>query len=153
MGRRDDRRSDGSGCRPAGCGADHRHQCLDEAAAGAGGDPDGPELWLIKPRPTLEVLWGPALRIEQVVVTPPLKRWETMHALELVYRDAYFSQLVDRYQAKWQEYAKLARDARESFIASGMAGERSGAPGRSRRAVHRRPGRRAAERSTRAWPG
>ena len=37
-----DRRSDGSGCRAAGCRADHRHQRHDEAAAGAGGDPDGP---------------------------------------------------------------------------------------------------------------
>src|ERR1700733_4325967 len=73
------------------------------------------ELWLIKPRPTLEVLWGPVLRVEQVVVTPPLKRWETMHALELVYRDAYFSDLVDRYQPKWQEYALLARGTREDF--------------------------------------
>jgi hypothetical protein len=78
------------------------------------------ELWLIKPRPTLEVLWGPVLRVEQIVVTPPLKRWETMHALELVYRDAYFSDLVDRYQPKWQEYALLARGASESFVASGF---------------------------------
>jgi hypothetical protein len=78
------------------------------------------QLWLNRPRPTLEFVWGPTLRIEQIVVTPPLKRWETMHALALVYRDAYFSQLVDRYQAKWHEYAKLARDASESFIASGL---------------------------------
>ncbi len=83
------------------------------------------ELWLLKPRLTIDiswtdVLWRPVLRIEQVVVTPPLKRWETMHALALTYRDAYFSQLVDRYQAKWQEYATLARDARESFVASGL---------------------------------
>jgi hypothetical protein len=78
------------------------------------------ELWLIKPRPTMEMLWGPVLRVEQIVVTSPLKRWETMHALALVYRDAYFSQLVDRYQAKWQEYAMLASSARESFIASGL---------------------------------
>jgi hypothetical protein len=63
---------------------------------------------------------GPVLRIEQIVVTAPLKRWETMHALALVYRDAYFSQLVDRYQAKWQEYALLAGGALESFIASGL---------------------------------
>jgi hypothetical protein len=82
-------------------------------------------LWLNRPRPALyqaglEVLWGAALRIEQIVVTPPLKRWEAMHALALVYRDAYFSQLVDRYQAKWQEYGKLTGDARESFVASGL---------------------------------
>lgn len=77
-------------------------------------------LWLNKPRPTLELVWGPTLHLEQIVVTPPLRRWEAMHALALVYRDAYFSQLVDRYQAKWQEYAKLAGDARESFVASGV---------------------------------
>lgn len=83
------------------------------------------ELWLIKPRLAIDmswmdVLWRPVLRIGQVIVTTPLRRWETMHALELTYRDAYFSQLVDRYQAKWQEYATLACDARESFIASGL---------------------------------
>jgi hypothetical protein len=77
-------------------------------------------LWLNKPVPTFELVWGPRLHIDQIVVTPLLKRWETMHALALVYRDAYFSQLVDRYQAKWQEYAKLTRDASESFIASGL---------------------------------
>jgi hypothetical protein len=49
-----------------------------------------------------------------------LKRWESLHALALVYRDAYFSQLVDRYQAKWQEFSKLARDVRESFLATGI---------------------------------
>jgi hypothetical protein len=78
------------------------------------------QLWLLKPRPTLEMLWGPVLRIEQVVITPPLKRWESMHALALVYRDAYFSQLVDRYQAKWQEFSTLARGASDSFVASGL---------------------------------
>jgi hypothetical protein len=78
------------------------------------------ELWLMKPRPTTEMLWGPMLRLAQVVVTPPLKRWETMHALELVYRDAYFSHLVDRYQAKWREYATLAGGASEKFVASGL---------------------------------
>jgi hypothetical protein len=77
-------------------------------------------LWLASGWETCELVWEPALRVDQIVVTPPLKRWETMHALALVYRDAYFSQLVDRYQAKWQEYSKLARDVRESLIASGL---------------------------------
>jgi hypothetical protein len=79
------------------------------------------ELWLIKQRPALPMSWAPSPRIEQIVVTPPLKRWETMHALALVYRDAYFSQLADRYQAKFQEYSKLTRNAREDFVASGLA--------------------------------
>jgi hypothetical protein len=77
-------------------------------------------LWLNRPPATAELVSGPALHIGQVVVTPPLKRWETLHALALVYRDAYFSQLVDRYQGKWQEYASLSRGARERFIASGF---------------------------------
>jgi hypothetical protein len=85
-------------------------------------------LWLIRPQPAPELIWSPALHIGQIVVTPPLKRWEVMHSLALVYRDAYFSQLVDRYQAKWQEYASLAADARESFIASGMGWVRDPIP-------------------------
>ena len=35
--------------------------------------------------------------IEQVVVTPPLKLWHIFRTLEMVYRDAYNSQLNDRY--------------------------------------------------------
>lgn len=79
------------------------------------------QLWLSKPRRQSEALWSPLPRMEQIVATPALKRWGTMHALGLVYRDAFFSQLVDRYQAKWQAYTKAARDARESFIAGGLA--------------------------------
>jgi hypothetical protein len=78
------------------------------------------QLWLNRQRRSGEMIWGPTLRIEQVVVTAPLKRWEAMHALALVYRDAYFSQLVDRYQAKWREYATLAREVREACVASGV---------------------------------
>ena len=78
------------------------------------------ELWLDRPRRPLEMVWGPIFRIEQIVVTPPLRQWETMHALALSYRDAYFSQLADRYQAKWDEYTSLARAAYENFLPSGM---------------------------------
>jgi hypothetical protein len=42
-----------------------------------------------------------------------------MMTLSLIYRDAYFTQLVDRYQLKWDEYARLARFAREQFLAAG----------------------------------
>ncbi len=78
-------------------------------------------LWLNRPRAAAELLWTAAPRIEQIVTTPPLKRWETMLSLAMVYRDAYFSAQVDRYQAKWQEFLQLARDARERLIASGLA--------------------------------
>ena len=77
-------------------------------------------LWLTKPRTITEIVWGSVLKVDQVVVTPPLKRWEALHSLALVYRDAYFSQLVDRYQAKWQEFSRLARNAREEFLADGV---------------------------------
>jgi len=81
-------------------------------------------LWLDKPKSAMlsPILapWTPALHIDQIVVTPELKRWETMFALALVYRDAYFSELVDRFQFKWQEYNKCSRDAREDFIALGL---------------------------------
>ncbi len=72
------------------------------------------QLWLAKSRLV-------SLRLEQVVVTPVLRRWLVMRTLELVYRDAYYSQLVDRFQSKWQEFARLARDTRESYVAGGMA--------------------------------
>jgi hypothetical protein len=78
------------------------------------------ELWLDRPRQPLEMVWGSIFRVGQIVVTPPLKQWETMHALALFYRDAYFSQLADRYQAKWDEYSGLARTAYENFLAGGM---------------------------------
>ncbi|MDP9053226.1 MAG: hypothetical protein M3N93_02845 [Acidobacteriota bacterium] len=78
------------------------------------------QLWLQRPRQTPQAVWGPRYRIDQVVATASLARWEAMHALALVYRDAWFSQLVDRYQAKWQEYSSLARATRESYLAGGI---------------------------------
>src|SRR6516164_5839448 len=40
----------------------------------------------------------------RVVVTPPLKLWHMFLSLELVYRDAYRSQLNDRYAGKRDEF-------------------------------------------------
>lgn len=48
------------------------------------------------------------LTLMNIVVTPPLRLWLIFHTLELVYRDAYFSQLNDRYLAKWNEYKDLS---------------------------------------------
>jgi hypothetical protein len=78
------------------------------------------QLWLDRRRPGVDLVWGPTLRPEQIVVTKPLRQWETLMALSLVYRDAFFSQLADRYQAKWEEYSQLSRRAYEKFVASGM---------------------------------
>lgn len=48
------------------------------------------------------------LDLQHVAVTPSLRLWHTWLSLSLVYRDAYFNQLNDRYQAKWDNYQKLA---------------------------------------------
>jgi hypothetical protein len=58
--------------------------------------------------------------LDQVVVTPPLKLWHTFRTLELVYRDAYNSQLNDRYAGKRDEYHTLTQWAYEKLIQSGI---------------------------------
>ncbi len=51
--------------------------------------------------------------VSDVAVTPQLKRWQAVHTLEIVYRDAFNNQLNDRYKPKWDEYRELSREARE----------------------------------------
>lgn len=58
--------------------------------------------------------------IGQVVVTADLARWEKMQALAMVYRDAAYTQLIDRYQAKWNMFVELTQAARGQFIANGV---------------------------------
>ena len=55
-----------------------------------------------------------------VVVTPPLRRWHALRALELVFRDAYGSQLNDRYRHKKREYAAAARRAADDYFERGV---------------------------------
>ena len=58
--------------------------------------------------------------VADVVVTPQMKRWQALHTLAVVYRDAYNNQLNDRYRNKWEEYRELARGARERTLAFGI---------------------------------
>jgi len=58
--------------------------------------------------------------LDHVVVTPPLKLWHAFRALELVYRDAYNSQLNDRYAGKRDEYRSLAQWAYEKVVQNGI---------------------------------
>lgn len=58
--------------------------------------------------------------IGQVVVTTDLARWEKMQALAMVYRDASYTQLIDRYKAKWDMFARLTQASRDQFIANGV---------------------------------
>ena len=78
------------------------------------------QLWLDRWRGFAEELWHPHLGLDQVIATPQIRRWENLQALALFYRDAYFTQLADRYQPKWDEYARLTRVAYDRFVAAGM---------------------------------
>ncbi|MBI3471467.1 MAG: hypothetical protein HY013_08925 [Candidatus Solibacter usitatus] len=66
--------------------------------------------------------------LEGVVVTAPLRLWQLFHTLALVYRDAYHSQLNDRYRGKWQEYRGLARWASELLFQVGIGYARDPIP-------------------------
>jgi hypothetical protein len=58
--------------------------------------------------------------VSDVVVSPQMKRWQALHTLALVYRDAYNNQLNDRYGNKWEEYKDLARGGKERTLEFGI---------------------------------
>ena len=58
--------------------------------------------------------------LKQVVVTPPLRLWHAYRSLELVYQDAYSSQLNDRYANKRDEFGGMARWAMDRLIRLGV---------------------------------
>lgn len=66
-------------------------------------------------------LWlTPSPSLANVVVTQPLKLWHIYLSLEMVYRDAYNSELNDRYAGKRDQFHQLAESAREKLIQSGI---------------------------------
>jgi hypothetical protein len=83
---------------------------------------------------------APQPKLESVVVTPPLKLWHTARSLELVYSDAYNSQLNDRYAGKRDQFHALAKWAYEKLIEIGAG-------------ISARPMRRAATPTVTAFPG
>ena len=73
-----------------------------------------------------QLFWlAPQPKLDSVVVTPPLKLWHTARSLELVYSDAYNSQLNDRYAGKRDQFQALAKWAYEKLIelGAGIAAE------------------------------
>ncbi|MBI5280512.1 MAG: hypothetical protein HY858_02430 [Candidatus Solibacter usitatus] len=56
----------------------------------------------------------------QVAASEPLKRWHVLRALEAVYRDAYFSQLNDRYGRRWKHYSELAAEQGRRYFEDGV---------------------------------
>lgn len=62
----------------------------------------------------------PRLTVDHVVITGNLRSWHTYLTLSLVYRDAYFGQLNDRFRAKWTEYKSLSDTAKFRFREVGV---------------------------------
>jgi hypothetical protein len=65
-------------------------------------------------------LSGVRRELDHVVVTDPMLHAHTMLTLSLIYRDAYNSQLNDRYQGKWKQYAGLAAHAVRQLFEIGI---------------------------------
>lgn len=65
--------------------------------------------------------WQERGQLGQVAVSTPLQRWHALATLEAVYRDAYFSQLNDRYGARWKHYTELAAAQERRYFDIGVA--------------------------------
>jgi hypothetical protein len=63
---------------------------------------------------------GHQVALDHVVVTPWLRMWHTYAALELIYSDAYNSQLNDRYAGKRDQFRALASWAYDKLIQTGL---------------------------------
>jgi|SRR5579862_973807 len=62
----------------------------------------------------------PDPQLNNIVVTPPLQLWHVFQTLLLVYQDAYFNQMNDRYQAKRDQFQQLAKWAIDKLIQTGI---------------------------------
>jgi len=58
--------------------------------------------------------------LTDVVVTDALQQWHVLTTLALVYRDAYYNQLNDRYQGKWNEYEQLSTASARMYFQLGV---------------------------------
>jgi hypothetical protein len=58
--------------------------------------------------------------LPDVVVTEALQQWHVHETLALVYRDAYYNQLNNRYQGKWNEYEQLATASSRTYFQLGV---------------------------------
>jgi len=62
----------------------------------------------------------PDPQLNNIVVTPPLQLWHVFQTLTLVYQDAYFNQLNDRYQGKRDQFQQLAKWAADKLMQTGL---------------------------------
>lgn len=63
---------------------------------------------------------GGTMRLGHVAVTPALRLWHTYRTLEMVYGDAYYNQLNDRYASKRDRFSELGKWAHERLILTGI---------------------------------
>lgn len=78
--------------------------------------------------------------VDRVVLTEGLEHWLNYQALAVTYRDAFGQQLNDRYRAKWTEYERLAREAREQVFRTGVGLVHEPLPQMSRPSLELIPG-------------
>jgi hypothetical protein len=66
-------------------------------------------------------IWlAPQVSLSRVVVTASLKLWHTYRTLEMVYSDAYNSQLNDRYGAKRDQFHQMGQWASNKLVEIGI---------------------------------
>ena len=63
---------------------------------------------------------GPGRELSSVVVTEPLLHTHVLMTLAHVYRDAYNSQLNERFKSKWREYVQLADRGFRQLLETGV---------------------------------
>lgn len=81
------------------------------------------ELITLLDRMTFVNQWSwlaPPPSLKTVVVTPGLKMWHIFRALELVYADAFASQLNDRYAARRDQFHEQAKQACDQLATAGI---------------------------------
>lgn len=58
--------------------------------------------------------------VGQVAASESIRLWHAWKTLEAIYRDAYFSQLNDRYGARWKHYKALTEQQRAATLEEGI---------------------------------
>jgi hypothetical protein len=83
----------------------------------------GLELYVLLTRMSYvdQLFWlSPKPNLDTVAVTTALKLWHAFRSLEMVYADAYNSQLNDRYAGKRDEYHQRATWAYDKLVQNGL---------------------------------